>query len=233
MGRAGAATLAGHCRVMCSAAQVVCLMSGFARIARRPPPFIFPSTPQDNPMPVISVTLLSGYAADVQARVAGRLAHAVRSVVPASDAGTTVYIHEASTYQRRWPRSAGWRPCLARRHPEVVRDFLQAMGQRDLAAAAQCVAPGFEMVFPGHRRMRELAELGTWAATRYRDVQKDYERFDESWQGSHTVVFCSGTLFGHWPDGRAFAGVRFIDRFEVEGGKIRLQEVWNDLGEHR
>ena len=109
------------------------------------------------------------------------------------------------------------------------KDLMQAMGQRDLAAAAQCVAPGFEMVFPGHRRMRELAELGTWAATRYRDVQKDYERFDESWQGSHTVVFCSGTLFGHWPDGRAFAGVRFIDRFEVEGGKIRLQEVWNDL----
>ena len=232
MGRAGAATLAGHCRVMCSAAQVVCLMSGFARIARRPPTFIFLSTPQDNPMPVISVTLLSGYAADVQARVAGRLAHAVRSVVPASDAGTTVYIHEASTYQRDGHVLQAGASALPEA-TQVVRDFLQAMGQRDLAAAAQCVAPGFEMVFPGHRRMRELAELGTWAATRYRDVQKDYERFDESWQGSHTVVFCSGTLFGHWPDGRAFAGVRFIDRFEVEGGKIRLQEVWNDLGEHR
>ena len=51
-------------------------------------------------MPVISVTLLSGYAADVQSRIVGRLAHAVRSVIPATDAGTTVFIHEASTYQR-------------------------------------------------------------------------------------------------------------------------------------
>ena len=51
-------------------------------------------------MPVISVTLIPGYAPDVQARVAGRLAHAVRSVIPASDAGTTVAIHEASSYQR-------------------------------------------------------------------------------------------------------------------------------------
>ena len=129
-------------------------------------------------------------------------------MVPASDAGTTVYIHEASTYQRDGHVLQAGASALPEA-TQVVRDFLQAMGQRDLAAAAQCVAPGFEMVFPGHRRMRELAELGTWAATRYRDVQKDYERFDESWQGSHTVVFCSGTLFGHWPDGRAFAGGAF------------------------
>ena len=183
-------------------------------------------------MPVISVTFLPGYAADVQERVVARMAHAVRSVVPATEAGTTVFIHEASAYQRDGRILRAGAPALPDAS-QVVRDFLQAMGQRDLPAAAQYVAPGFEMVFPGNRRMRELAELGTWAATRYRDVQKDYERFDESWQGSHTVVFCSGTLFGHWTDGRAFEGVRFMDRFEVEGGKIRLQEVWNDLGEHR
>lgn len=183
-------------------------------------------------MPVISVTLLAGYNADIQARVVGRLAHAVRSVIPASDAGTTVFIQEASAYQR----DGRVMPAGALALPEatqVVHAFLQAMGQRDLATAAQCVAPEFEMVFPGNRCMRDLAELGVWAATRYRDVQKDCQRFDESWQGSYAVVFCSGTLSGHWPDGRAFEGVRFIDRFEVEGGKIRLQEVWNDLGEHR
>lgn len=183
-------------------------------------------------MPVISVTLLPGYTAEEQARVVGRLAHAVRSVIPATPAGTTVFIQEASTYQRDGRVMAAGAQALPDAS-RVVHDFLEAMGQRDLPTAEQHVAPGFEMVFPGNRRMRELAELGVWAASRYRDVHKDYERFDESWQAGHTVVFCSGTLRGHWPDGRAFEGVRFIDRFEVEGAKIRLQEVWNDLGEHR
>jgi hypothetical protein len=34
-----------------------------------------------------------------------------------------------------------------------------------------------------------------------------------------------------WLDGTAFSGIRFIDRFEVAGGLIRRQDVWNDLAE--
>jgi hypothetical protein len=45
------------------------------------------------------------------------------------------------------------------------------------------------------------------------------------------VVYCSGTLEGVWLDGSAFSGIRFIDRFEVAGGRIVRQDVWNDLGE--
>jgi limonene-1,2-epoxide hydrolase len=40
-----------------------------------------------------------------------------------------------------------------------------------------------------------------------------------------------GTLYGEWPDGRAFEGIRFIDRFVVRGGRLADQKVWNDLGE--
>ena len=47
------------------------------------------------------------------------------------------------------------------------------------------------------------------------------------------VVHCHGTLSGEWPDGEAFAGIRFIDRFEVQGELLHRQDVWNDLGEHR
>ena len=32
-----------------------------------------------------------------------------------------------------------------------------------------------------------------------------------------------------FPKRAAFAGIRFIDRFEVERSLIRCQEVWNDL----
>jgi len=47
------------------------------------------------------------------------------------------------------------------------------------------------------------------------------------------VVYTRGTLAGAWPDGAAFSGIRFIDRFEVTGGKITRQDVWNDIAEVR
>ena len=47
-------------------------------------------------MPVISVTLLPGYPQEAQ----HRLAHTARSVIDASDAGTTVFVQEVSAYRR-------------------------------------------------------------------------------------------------------------------------------------
>jgi len=79
--------------------------------------------------------------------------------------------------------------------------------------------------------MHTLSELVNWAKGRYASVAKDYERFDESWGDGFTVVYCSGTLRGVWLDGSNFEGVRFIDRFEIADGKIRRQDVWNDLAE--
>ncbi len=183
-------------------------------------------------MPVISITLVPGYPPQAQARLVSNLALAARSVVPASDAGTTVFVHEVSTYRRdgRILTEGDGAPAL----PDagaVVRDFLDAVGRRDFDAASQWLAPGFEMVFPGGVVMHTLAELPVWAAGRYQAVRKHYERFEQSWQGEVTVVFCSGTLQGRWLDGRDFEGVRFVDRFELSGGRIRRQEVWNDLAE--
>ena len=47
------------------------------------------------------------------------------------------------------------------------------------------------------------------------------------------MVYCHGTLQGRWLDGSAFSGIRFIDRFLVQGGLLARQDVWNDLAEHR
>jgi hypothetical protein len=44
------------------------------------------------------------------------------------------------------------------------------------------------------------------------------------------VVYIRGTLHGQWPDGTDFAGIHFIDRFELRDGLIRRQNVWNDAG---
>jgi hypothetical protein len=111
----------------------------------------------------------------------------------------------------------------------VVHDYLSAMEARDLERARGHLAPGFTMTFPGGVTMQRLEDLIAWAAPRYRFVTKTYDRFD----AMGPLVYCFGTLSGEWPDGTAFAGIRFIDRFELTGGRIARQDVWNDMGEAR
>lgn len=111
----------------------------------------------------------------------------------------------------------------------LVRAYLAAMEARDLPAAQAMLAPGFVMVFPGDVRMTGLVQVLDWAAPRYKWVKKRFDRFD----AAGPVVYITGTLYGEWPDGTAFEGIRFVDRFEVADGKLARQDVWNDMGEVR
>jgi ketosteroid isomerase-like protein len=111
----------------------------------------------------------------------------------------------------------------------LVRRYLAAMEARDLATASALLAPGFAMTFPGGVRLASLEALVDWATPRYRSVRKTYDRFDTAGD----VVYCFGTLAGEWPDGTPFAGIRFIDRFEIRDGRLADQKVWNDLAEVR
>ena len=110
---------------------------------------------------------------------------------------------------------------------EIVRQYLTAMERRDLAAAKALLAPGFFMLFPGGRRFDTLEALVGWARERYRSARKTYERFD----AAGDAVYCFGTLYGEWLDGKPYSGIRFIDRFTVRDGKLVDQMVWNDLAE--
>ena len=185
-------------------------------------------------MPVTQITLLQGYEPAIQTRLIGRVSNAVRSVIPAQEAGTTTFIQEVSAYRRdaRVMLPGQGNTALADAE-DIVRAFLQAMQSRDLQTASRHLAQDFEMIFPGARVMRTLQELVDWTRTRYQHVEKNHERWEQSWQGDTTVVYTSGTLSGRWPDGRDFAGIRFIDRFEIQSGLIRRQAVWNDLAEGR
>ena len=115
----------------------------------------------------------------------------------------------------------------------IVHDFLSAMEARDLDAARAFTAQGFVMTFPGGAHMTTLEELVAFARPRYRFVNKTYERFDTLPGGDVSIVYCFGTLSGEWPDGEAFAGIRFIDRFEIADGRITRQDVWNDVADVR
>jgi len=91
---------------------------------------------------------------------------------------------------------------------------------------------GFVMQFPGAPRMTRLQQLIDWAKPRYKFVIKTYDGFDAMQSsGDAAIVYCRGTLSGEWPDGTAFSGIRFIDRFEVAAGFITRQDVWNDIAE--
>ncbi len=133
----------------------------------------------------------------------------------------------------------------------LVRSYLEAMEQRDLAAASAMLAPGFRMLFPGGRAFDSLSALVQAARGRYRSANKRYERFDvliadalATEHGEHhrehhsdprsdptCVVYCYGMLHGELLSGETYDNIRFIDRFSVRGGKLIDQMVWNDMAE--
>lgn len=185
-------------------------------------------------MPILELHILEGYSDDDKTRMGSALTNAIRIVVPAPPDAVTVMIHEMprADYMRggehRTPASALPDPS------DIVRRFLGAMQDRDLEAAQALLGLGFAMTFPGTQEMHSLDELITWAAPRYRFVTKSYDGFDAMQsEGPHAVVYCRGTLSGEWPDGIAFEGIRFIDRFEVTEGLLTRQDVWNDISEYK
>lgn len=182
-------------------------------------------------MPVITITLIEGYNEETRRNLSQRLTDTARSVIAAPLDGVTVIINEvaASNYMRgREGRTPGApKPSAG----EIVQKYLNDLVARDLEAANQWLAPGFTMIFPGGIEFTHTEQLVSWAKDRYRTIGKTYERFEECYGADETVVYCSGTLHGEWPDGEAFSGIRFIDRFVVRDGLLVSQIVWNDLAE--
>ena len=116
---------------------------------------------------------------------------------------------------------------------QVVEDFLEASMVPDPVRARAYLAADVTITFTGARQFTSASEVAAFNATRYRKVSKRFER-TEALAGAaphEFTVYNSGTLFGEWPDGEAFSGNRYIDRFTVRDGKIVRMEVWNDSAE--
>ena len=184
-------------------------------------------------MPVVTVTLIEGYDEATRRRLGENLTDAVRATIAAPLDGVTVVLKEVApgNYLRgREARQPG--PPLPD-PAETVRDFLSALEARDLDRARSFLAEDFEMTFPGEARFTRLEDLVAWAKDRYRAVTKTIEAIEALPSPDGVTVYCRGRLAGEWPDGTPFAGIRFIDRFELAVGKLTRQEVWNDLAEVR
>lgn len=185
-------------------------------------------------MPVIEVHLLEGYSPKDHQRVGEALTDAIRLVVPAPPDAITVLIHQLRKdhyYRGRTTRS----PAQALPEPDnLVHQFLTCLGAQDLEGAQMFLADEFSLHFPGTAAMHSLEELVQWSASRYYCISKTFNNTEIfAAENGNTIVYCHGSLSGEWPDGTPFANIRFIDRFELVGGKISRQDVWNDLAENR
>ena len=126
---------------------------------------------------------------------------------------------------------------------EIVRTYLRLVEARDLDAASALLDRDVTITFPGGRRFDSLVDQVASSGSRFRSVRKMFDRFDTAIsQGDgrddgddhgqdHVVVYAFGTLAGTALDGASFDSVRFLDRFELRGGLIVSQMVWNDLAE--
>ncbi|MFT5066293.1 MAG: phenylpyruvate tautomerase PptA (4-oxalocrotonate tautomerase family) [Reinekea sp.] len=183
-------------------------------------------------MPIVELHVLEGYDSTEKQRLGEALTDAVRFVVPAAPELVTVMIHDMP--RENYYRGSSTRiPAPARPDPStLVQRFLRAMEAREIDEAQAMLGEGFVMNFPAVPPMHTLQELISWAKPRYHFAKKTYEGYDAmQGAGNQAIVYCRGTLSGEWPDGAAFAGIRFIDRFEITDGKITRQDVWNDIAD--
>jgi ketosteroid isomerase-like protein len=116
---------------------------------------------------------------------------------------------------------------------DVVREFLDALGRRDLDAARAYLGPGFTMTVAGNHRFRSLPEFAAFSASRNGRVHKDIDSLEACEASAGVSVYASGTMSGHWLDGSAFQGVRYCDRFLLRDGLILEMQVWSDMAEFR
>ena len=115
----------------------------------------------------------------------------------------------------------------------IVEDFLEASMIPDPVRARTYMAPDVKITFTGGRKFDDPAGTAAFNAARYRVVKKNFERTDVVAGGTdeETIVYNTGTLYGQWPNGDAFEGNRYVDRFVVRHGKIVRMDVWNDSAE--
>lgn len=114
---------------------------------------------------------------------------------------------------------------------EIVERFLEASMVPDPVKAATFISPELSITFTGGRKYTHPRETAAFNAKRYKWVKKRFERTDVVPGAGETIVYNTGTLYGEWPDGTAFEGNRYVDRFVVRGGKIVKMDVWNDSAE--
>ena len=115
----------------------------------------------------------------------------------------------------------------------VVKNFLDAMSRRDFATMEKLMAPEFKMTVSGGHVFKHPREFAAQSGKRQKSARKTTDRYDEIPIPNGGVVFAMGSMAREWLNGETYAGVRYIDRFEIKDGKIVDMNVWSDMSEFR
>ncbi|MBL8644439.1 MAG: nuclear transport factor 2 family protein [Rhodospirillaceae bacterium] len=116
---------------------------------------------------------------------------------------------------------------------EVVKAFLAAMSRRDFAGMEALMAPGFRMTVTGGEVYTHPKDFAAASGKRQKSARKTTDHYDEIATPDGGIVYSIGSMAGEWNTGAAYAGIRYIDRFEIENGKIRDMQVFSDMAEFR
>jgi hypothetical protein len=116
---------------------------------------------------------------------------------------------------------------------DLVEAFLLTIMIPDPVGARAFVSPELRIRFTGGREMQDPSECSAFNASRYAWVKKKFEQTDvvQGATSAYAIVYNIGTLYGAWPDGTAFEGNRYVDRYVVKDGLIVQMDVWNDSAE--
>ena len=112
---------------------------------------------------------------------------------------------------------------------QTVLDLLDALVAGDRETLKTYMSEGCQIVFPGfgadgHEGVDHLFDL----------VEEVFEgcptKSYDRWVVDEHAAVVSGTLQGHFKDGRSMDGTRYTDQFFFDSaGKVTHWLVWNDL----
>jgi hypothetical protein len=115
----------------------------------------------------------------------------------------------------------------------LVRRWFDNMSARDLPGASKLMSSTMSIVISGGYRFSRLEDFAAFGADRYASVHKQTDHFEVCEAAGGVAVYVRGEMSGAWKDGKAFAGVRWCDRFLVSSGAIVDLQTWSDLAETR
>lgn len=115
---------------------------------------------------------------------------------------------------------------------DLVRGWFDAMSSGDLSAAEALMAPATLIVISGGYRFTSLQEFVRFAAGRYAAMVKQTEAIEVCEAAGGIAVYARGRLAMTAADGRSREGIRWCDRFLVNGGRIVELQTWSDIAEH-
>ncbi|WP_435197427.1 nuclear transport factor 2 family protein [Natronomonas sp. EA1] len=109
----------------------------------------------------------------------------------------------------------------------VVEEFFDRMGDDRRATIDELFHDDAVITLPGASFEGPDAPESflAYLEPRYEWAAKEFDR----WVVDGSTVVSIGRLYGVDTDGEAFGDVRYVDVYEVEGGRIAALDIWNDL----